>query len=77
MERKILKFKKLYKSSRLVMLSASVAEGAIFYGFACLSIDRGNLWWYLLALIFLVRTLKDIWPFNRKLFAPWTKNSVN
>ena len=60
MERKILKFKRLYKSSRLVMLSTAVAEGAIFYGFACLSIDRGNLWWYLLALIFLVRTLKDI-----------------
>ncbi len=60
MERTIHNLRKLYKTSRLVMLSAAVVEGAIFYGFASLSIDRGNLWWYLLTLIFLVRALKDI-----------------
>ncbi len=35
-------------------------EAGISYGFASLAIDRGNLWWYLLALIFLVRALKDL-----------------
>ncbi len=29
-----------------------LGELAIAYGFASLAIDRGNLWWYLLTLIF-------------------------
>lgn len=55
------------------MFLAMLIEGAICYGFICLSIDRGNLWWYLLALIFLVRSLKDLFrlvgsfiPYGRK-----------
>ena len=42
------------------MFLAFLVEAAIAYGFACLSIDRGNLWWYLLTLVFLVRSLKDL-----------------
>jgi hypothetical protein len=34
-------------------------ELALAYGFASLSIDRGNLWYYLLTLIFLVGTLQN------------------
>lgn len=34
-------------------------ELAIAYGFVSLSIDRGNLWWYLLTLIFLVGALQN------------------
>lgn len=51
---------RLYKTSRPYMLIGMIIEGAITYGFASLSIDRGNLWWYLLAIIFLIRTLKDL-----------------
>ena len=36
-----------------------LAELAIAYGFASLSIDRGNLWWYLLTLIFLIGALQN------------------
>lgn len=58
---------KLYKANRYVMLMSMIIEGLICYGFISLSIARGNLWWYLLALIFLVRTVKDlfrlIWSF--------------
>ncbi|MEI9913783.1 MAG: hypothetical protein WDN66_02145 [Candidatus Saccharibacteria bacterium] len=51
---------KQYKKSRLVLLLSAIVEGAISYGFISLSIDRGNLWWYLLAIIFLVGTLKNL-----------------
>jgi len=36
-----------------------LAELAIAYGFASLSIDRGNLWYYLLTLAFLVGALQN------------------
>lgn len=36
-----------------------LAELAAAYGFASLSIDRGNLWWYLLTLVFLVGALQN------------------
>lgn len=34
-------------------------ELAAAYGFASLAIDRGNFWWYLFALIFLVGALHN------------------
>ncbi|HEX5744365.1 MAG TPA: hypothetical protein VFX84_02865 [Candidatus Saccharimonadales bacterium] len=37
-----------------------LAELAMAYGFASLSIDRGNLWWYLLTVIFLVGALQNL-----------------
>jgi hypothetical protein len=37
-----------------------LVELGIAYGFASLSIDRGNLWWYLLTLIFLVGGLQNL-----------------
>ncbi len=37
-----------------------IAELAIAYGFASLSIDRGNFFWYLLTLIFLVGALQNL-----------------
>lgn len=36
-----------------------LVELGIAYGFASLSIDRGNLWWYLLTLVFLVGALRN------------------
>ncbi len=50
---------KLHKT-RPGLLIFGLAELAIAYGFASLSIDRGNFWWYLLALIFLVGALQNI-----------------
>ena len=35
-------------------------ELAVAYGFASVAIARGNLWWYLLALIFLIGTLQNL-----------------
>jgi fatty acid desaturase len=38
----------------------SVFELVIAYGFGSLSIARGNLWWYLLTIIFLIGALKNL-----------------
>ena len=53
---------KLHKwhQTKLGLLVFGLAELAVAYGFASLSIDRGNLWWYLLALIFLVGALQNL-----------------
>jgi hypothetical protein len=37
----------------------AVAELVIAYGFGSLAIDRGNLWWYLLTLVFLFGSLQN------------------
>jgi hypothetical protein len=37
----------------------AISELVIAYGFGSLAIDRGNLWWYLLTLIFLVGSLQN------------------
>ena len=54
--------KRLHKwhQSKLGLLVFGLVELAIAYGFASLSIDRGNLLWYLLALIFFVGALQNI-----------------
>lgn len=44
------------KSGRLVF---GAAELAAAYGFFSLSIDRGNLWWYLLTLILVTNGLRN------------------
>jgi hypothetical protein len=36
-----------------------LVELALTYGFMSLAIDRGNLWFYLLTLLFLVGTLQN------------------
>jgi len=38
----------------------TLAELAVAYGWASLAIDRGNFWYYLLALIFLVGALQNL-----------------
>lgn len=49
------------------LLVFALAELAITYGFASLAIDRGNLWWYLLTLIFLVGALQNLFTLIGKL----------
>ena len=48
-----------WHKTKLGYLVAGLVELAIAYGFMSLSIDRGNLWWYLLTLIFLVGALQN------------------
>lgn len=48
-----------WHKTRLGLLVFAIFELAICYGFISLSIDRGNLWWYILALIFLIGFLQN------------------
>ena len=57
-----------YKNSKPLILVVVLMELAICYGFISLSIDRGNLWWYFLAIIFFVRSIKDLVLLTRKIF---------
>jgi len=57
-----------YKNSKPLILVVVLMELAICYGFISLSIDRGNLWWYFLAIIFFVRSIKDLALLTRKIF---------
>jgi len=41
------------------LLVFALLELLITYGFASLAIDRGNLWWYILTLVFLVGSLQN------------------
>ncbi len=49
-----------WHKTKLGLLVFGLVELLIAYGFASLSIDRGNLWWYLLTLIFLVGSLQNL-----------------
>jgi hypothetical protein len=50
------------------LLVFALIELLIAYGFASRAIDRGNLWWYLLTLIFLVGSLQNFFKLIGKLF---------
>ncbi len=49
-----------FHHSKPGLLVFGLVELALAYGFATLAIDRGNLWFYLLILIFLVGSLQNI-----------------
>lgn len=49
------------------LLAFTLIELAIAYGFASLAIDRGNLLWYLLGLIFLIGALQNLFKLVGKL----------
>lgn len=55
-------FKQLDKwhKTKLGLLFFALVELAVTYGFISLAIDRGNLWYYLLTLVFLVGTLQNL-----------------
>lgn len=57
------KIKKLYRTNAGFVFMVFVVDLAICYGFASLSIDRGNLWWYLFTIIFLYYALKNFFRF--------------
>jgi hypothetical protein len=49
-----------WHKTRSGLLVFGLVELAAVYGFASLAIDRGNIWWYLLTLIFFVGALQNI-----------------
>ena len=57
-----------WHKSRYGYLLFAVLELAIAYGFASLSIDRGNLWWYLLTILFLIGALQNLFKFSATFF---------
>lgn len=61
------KYLKLYKTSAGFIFAIVLIELVVGYGFVSLAIDRGNLWWYILAIIFLVRAIKDLFRFLGKI----------
>lgn len=62
--------KSLHKwhQTKLGLFVFGLIELAIAYGFASLAIDRGNFLWYLLALIFLVGALQNLFKLIGKVF---------
>lgn len=61
------KFDKWHKT-KLGLLIFGLLELAIAYGFASLSIDRGNFFWYLLTLLFLFGSIQNFFKFVKALF---------
>jgi len=57
-----------WHKTKLGYLVFGLIELAVAYGFASLSIDRGNLWYYLFTLIFLVGALQNFFKLIGKLF---------
>jgi len=48
-----------WHKTKLGLLVFALVELGITYGFICLAIDRGNLLYYLLALIFFIGALRN------------------
>jgi len=53
----------LWHNTKLGYLIFTLIELALAYGFFSLSIDRGNLLWYLVTIIFLVGAFKNLFNF--------------
>jgi hypothetical protein len=49
-----------WHTTKAGLLVFGLVELALAYGFASLAIDRGSLWYYLLTLIFLVGSLRNL-----------------
>jgi hypothetical protein len=57
-----------WHQTKLGLLVFAIIELGLTYGFFSLSIDRGNFWWYLLTLIFLVGFLKNFFRLTGSFF---------
>jgi hypothetical protein len=49
-----------WHKTRIGLAVFGVIELGLAYGFISLAIDRGNFFWYLLTLIFLIGTLQNL-----------------
>lgn len=56
-----------WHQTKLGLLVFGLVELALAYGFASLAIDRGNFLYYLLAFIFLIGTLQNLFKLIGKL----------
>ena len=56
-----------FHKTKIGFLVFGLVELVIAYGFASLSIDRGNLWWYLLTLIFLIGFIQNFIKLIKKI----------
>ena len=56
-----------WHKTKLGLLVFSIIEFAISYGFFSLSVDRGNFFWYLLTIVFLVGSLQNLFKLIGKL----------
>ena len=50
----------IWHHTKTGLLVFAVLELAIAYGFFSLSLDRGNIWWYLLTSIFFIGFVQNI-----------------
>ncbi len=59
------RFKRFQRWHKTIAGFASMAVIALLiaYAFASLAIDRGNLWFYLLTLIFVILTIQNVFGF--------------
>jgi hypothetical protein len=64
-----------WHKTKLGLLLFGLVELALAYGFASLAINNGNLWYYLLTLIFLVGTLQNVFKLIGKLIHDLLKAS--
>lgn len=58
-----------FHKTKLGYLVFFIIEFSIAYGFMSLSIDRGNFFWYLLTLVFLVGSLQNLMKLIGSFFA--------
>jgi hypothetical protein len=63
-----------WHKTRFGLFTLAIVELAVAYGFASLSIARGNLWYYLFTLIFLVGALKNLIRLVGKLVYVWARD---
>jgi hypothetical protein len=57
-----------WHKTKLGLLVFVIVGLAISYGFACLAISHGNLWWYLSGLSFLAGSLRNLSKLTGKIF---------
>lgn len=58
-----------WHQTKLGLLIFALAELAVSYGFISLAIDRADLWWYILTLIFFIGFLQNLAKLIRELFS--------
>ncbi len=57
----------VWHKTKLGLLAFGLLELMITYAFVSLSIDRGNLLWYILSLVFLIGSLQNIFKLIGKI----------
>jgi hypothetical protein len=55
-----------FHHTKLGLVVFAIAELAIAYGLASISIDRGGFWWYVLTLAFLVGAVHNLVRLGKK-----------